>query len=124
MPDGGGIRFDFGAEWNITPGEKRDFLVPVVDGDGDPIANMLGWQVRFYLLRWLSNANGIEQLDDLSILQKDANLSAPNASWSLLPADWVVDGALLKARGYAYELWRIDTGNEGRLAFGDFVVIS
>lgn len=123
MPSGGGIRFDIGAEWNITPGEKRDFLIPVVDGDGDPIPDMTGWDVKFFLLRWLSDANGIPELEAGAILEKGGVLGAPNVQFSMLPGDWTVDGALLKPRTYWYELWRTDTGNEGRLAYGEFVTV-
>lgn len=111
----GGVRYDFTTEDNFTQGENRTIRIPIEDSAGDPVVSFSGWEFTFYILTAL-NKN-----DTPLITVEDADISstAPNVDVPLVPADT----ADLKARTYFYELWRTDTNNVIRLAYGQFPII-
>lgn len=116
----GGIRYDFKEADNLTPGEKRTLRFPVKDSDGANVASFSGWEFEFFLLSALSEADGLADLRTeatVDIENASITASAPNVDVPLTASDWPAAGT------YAYELWRVDSGNEGRLAYGSFPVI-
>lgn len=116
----GGVRYDFKESDNLTPGEARTLRFPVKDSDGADVSSFSGWEFEFFVLSTLDAADGLTALQagaTVYVVNDDMTVSAPNVDVPMTAADWPAAGS------YAYELWRVDTGNEGRLAFGSFPII-
>lgn len=114
----GGIRFDFTEADRITPGEYREIETTITDVDGNA-ANASAWTVAWYLVNWLSDANGIAELDAATLLKKTPTPVGSVATIVLEPPDLP-----RKARKYFYEFWRTDAGQVRRLSYGDFPIIA
>lgn len=121
----GGIYSAFLEDEALTPGEDRTLRWVVKDGAGANVSDMAGWTVTVY---WLDDggrklADGPTALDAIDIFKATAVTSAaPHADLVLAAADWVTYS--LTAIRYEYELWRTDTGNVRRLAYGPIQVVS
>lgn len=117
----GGIRHDFDADDNLTPGESRTLRFPVKDSLGVDVSDFTGWEFEWFLLDTLAEANGLTALREaaeINIVDGTITSSVPNVDVPLSASDWPAT-----VTTYAYELWRVDTGNEGRLAYGSFPLI-
>lgn len=128
MANSGGIRHDFGVRDNITPHEARTLRWVAVDAAGALVSDMTGWAVSFFWIPRLDAADGPTALDAVDVLKRTTadgsnpiTLTAPNIDCPLLPADWTE--AMLTQRTHAYELWRTDSGNQRRLAYGTIAVV-
>ena len=124
MAEYGGKRFDFPTTSNFTPGEDRTLSIEVVDEADVPIPDFTGWEFEFFLLL-NGTANGLTELRAAALADiLDAAISplstAPDCVVPLAPGDIPI--AL--AKNYWYELWRVDAGNIGRLAYGNFPTIN
>ena len=116
----GGIRYDFKEADNLTPGEARTLRFPVKNSAGANVSSFSGWEFEFFVIATLDEADGLTSLRaEAAVDVENASItaSAPNVDVPLTSSDWPVAGT------YAYELWRVDTGNENRLAYGIFPVI-
>ena len=112
----GAIEQDFE---NITPGEKVTFRWACYDADDAAITSFSGWTVKMYICASRGIANGITALATAALKVIDADLSSvPNISAVLSAAGWSDLNTDMKARRYYYELWRTDSDDEQRLAFG------
>ena len=110
----GAIEQDFS---NITPGESITLRHAVEDENGDAVNSFGGWSAQTYLLS-TRQPNGLTELAADALLTITPTLSAPNISTAISASDWATLSAEFVARAYYYELWRTDSGNETRLAFG------
>jgi hypothetical protein len=110
----GAIEQDFE---NITPGEAITLRHAVEDSAGAAIASFSGWTAATYIT---SNRapNGLAELAAAALLTITPTLSVPNISSAITAANWTTLSAAMVARIYYYELWRTDSGNETRLAYG------
>ena len=116
----GGKRQDILGEAGLTPGEKRTIRFVVKDSADVDIVSFTGWTFKFYLV------SGLHTLDNLTNLEASATLkiavtgaTAPNVDVPLS----VDNTKNLAPKKWAYELWRNDSGNERRLAYGIFQLI-
>lgn len=123
MAGSGGVRFNFTAEANLVRDTKRTLRFVGEDEDGEPLVSLVGYEVEWHLERDLAEFDDLESLQTgalVSVLDGPIDTAtAPNFDVPLARTDWPET----KGR-YAYELWRVDAGNEERLAYGDFPVIS
>lgn len=124
MVDYGGKRFDFPTTSNFTPGENRTLEITVVDEADAPIGSFVGWEFEFFLLLndtfnglTALRANALADIENAAIFPLS---TAPDCVVPLAPGDIPI--AL--AKNYWYELWRVDAGNIGRLAYGVFPTIN
>lgn len=116
----GGIRYDFKETENLTPGEARTLRFPVKDADGADVSSFAGWEFEFFILSTLAEADGLTDLRTeaaVDVVNASITATAPNVDVPLTAAIWPDAGT------YVYELWRVDSGNEGRLAYGSFPII-
>lgn len=107
-------------ELAITPGEARTIRWEVRGIDGQPETSMSGWTMKFFILHNRRDANGLTELENRAILVKDATPSAPFAVVEFDSADTLS----LPPKALEFELWRVDDGDERRLAYGQFPVVS
>ena len=119
----GAIEQDFPATGeSITPGEAITLRWTVEDSAGVNVASFAGWTVKLFITNTRGAANGLTELEAGSLLEiSEADTltkSVPNVSAGLTPANWAALNADMKARVYYYELWRTDSTNETRLAYG------
>lgn len=114
----GGVRFDFTSEDNFTQGENREVRIPIEDADGDPVGSFSGWEFRWLLFTALKdNRDAIDTDAVIDVENASITASAPNVD---IPVD-IAFGT--SPRTYWYELWRVDTGNRNRLAWGQFPIV-
>lgn len=119
----GAIEQDFPATGeSITPGEAITLRWAVEDSAGAAIASFAGWTVKLFITNTRGAANGLTELEAGSLLEiseaDTLSKSVPNVSAGMTPANWATLNADMKARVYYYELWRTDSTNETRLAYG------
>ena len=120
MSSSGGIKFDFTAAYKLVPGEHRVLRFVCNDANGDPVSSFSGWTFAFYLLPTQRTA-----LDSTDVLLTKTSggggisATVPNIDVTLTAANT----GDLDARPNFYELWRTDSGNEVRLAYGSIVFI-
>lgn len=109
---------------NLTPGEDVGLVWTITDENGNPVTNMTGWAVAFYLLRSLEPGSDDASLAAAALVVKRTggqgiSLSPPEVRVSLAAAD--TQG--LSPGLYWYELWRTDAGNRRRLAYGGLIFL-
>lgn len=121
MVDFGGKRFDFTADYKITPGEARPLQFEVLDENNIAIPNFSGWEFEWFVRRSENDGNGVNELRRNPILRKvngtDVTSSVPLVFLSLKESDPLRRGV------FWHELWRVDADHHARLSFGDFIVI-
>ena len=128
MADSGGIRQDIGADQHITPLENRTLRFAAEDADGDAIVGSSGWEVDFFWVESFTTGDGITLLtEDADFVRTEADGSnpidldvEPNIDVPIVPGDWTA--TMLARRPQAYELWRTDTDNVRRIAYGTIAV--
>lgn len=116
----GGVRYDFSKDDNLTPGEARTLRFVVKDSDGADVSSFASWEFEFFVIDTLDEADGLTALRaaaSVNVVNGSITASAPNADVPMTAADWPAAGP------YSYELWRVDSGNENRLAYGSFPII-
>lgn len=119
----GGIRQDFPKSEGLTPGINRTLRWVAEDADGDLIEDFTGWDVKFF---WLAEggraaADGPTALEAAALFVDEPTLdAAPNIDVVLDDSDWAADG--IGTGDFDYELWRVDTDNVERLAYGIITV--
>ena len=118
----GGVRTNIGAGDNFTPGEDRTGRWAVVDANDDAETDFTGWTFAWYLVRSLDTAQGVTKLAARALITKTSgdgidSSTEPNVDVTIDAADSVE----LAPGTYAYELWRTDSGNVRRLAYGSMV---
>lgn len=116
----GGVRYDFEKSDNLTPGETRTLRFVVKDENGVDETSFAGWEFEFFVIDTLDEADGLTALRAaaaVNIVDASITASAPNADVAISTTDWPAAGT------HAYEFWRVDSGNEGRLAYGSYPVI-
>lgn len=124
MAASGGIRFDFLKDQNLTRLENRVLRFPVEDVNGVAEVSFAGWTFGWFLVKDLGDLDGLTALTADGLVTKTSGAgisdSVPDVDVALadIAADWPA-----RAGTYAYELWRTDTGDERRLAYGDFLVV-
>ncbi len=96
----------------LTMGESVTLSFTITDENGNSVTDMTGWQAAFYLLPSLATPRTSALVTKQS--PSGVSFSPPQINVSLQAADT----SSLKSGIYAYELWRTDTGNERRLAYG------
>lgn len=121
----GGRRYDIPRDQNITPGEYRSFAIDIYDGN-DELVDAEGWGLALFIVEWLSSGNGIDELEDVALLQKDSTITVDGAVATIpfLPPDLLPPNLPKGPRMYFYEFWRTDSGNVRRLSFGEFPVVA
>lgn len=113
----GGARYDFTTEENFTQGEDRTVRFPVKDADGNAVSSFAGWEFTWYLYTQLKDTTALITKTSLA---GGITASAPNADVLLDP----VDTSGFAAKTYWYELWRTDTDDKIRLAWGQFPIVN
>jgi hypothetical protein len=116
----GGIRYDFTTEENFTQNENRRLHIPVKDENGDPVVSFVGWEFTFYLKTQLKDADASALITKSTLTTGIPAATAPDVYVDLLPADTTSLGA----KTYWYELWRTDSDDRVRLAWGQFPIIN
>jgi hypothetical protein len=117
----GAIEQDFS---NITPGEAITLRWAIEDSAGVAIPSFASpWAAKVFITNTRGAANGLTELEAGSLLEIDPTLAVPNISAAMTPANWATMSAEMQARVYYYELWRTDSGNETRLAYGKITTI-
>lgn len=119
MADTGALKVNITSAAGLTLGEDRTLRYVVKDSNGMNVSDFSGWTFGWYLLPRQNMPT-----DDTDVLLTKTSASgisatAPNVDVSLDPAD--TDD--LTARTYFYELWRTDTADVVRLAYGPIVFI-
>lgn len=121
----GGIRYDFTTEDNFTQGENRTVRFPVKDSSGALVSSFSGWEFAWYLFTALKDNK--DAIDTGAIISKSTGDStittpavAPNVDVLLVPNDTLG----MSAKTYWYELWRVDTDDAIRLAWGQFPIVN
>lgn len=104
---------------SLTPGEDVALAWTITDDAGNPVTDMTGWAVSWYLLTSLEAGGSDASLTAAALVVKRTggqgiSLSPPEVRVSLAAAD--TQG--LPPGLYWYELWRDDAGNRRRLAYG------
>jgi hypothetical protein len=122
MTDSGGIKAIITSNANLTPGEDRTLRWVAKDADGVNITDFTGWEFGWYMAKRQRNAR--PQADSsLRLITKvtDSGItdSVPNIDVALDPDD-TTD---LEAGSYFYGLWRTDTDDVIRLAYGPITFI-
>lgn len=115
----GGRRYDFTTEDHFTQGENRTVRFPVEDSAGDPVASFTGWTFVWYLYNKLSETSEEALITKATSDGITTPAVPPNVDVTLVPADT----SALRAKTYWYELWRDDSGDAVRLAWGQFPII-
>lgn len=113
----GSLRANITSDANLTQGEDRTLRWVVKDVDGVDVVSFSGWTFAWYLMRALTD----DHADALITKTSSSGIatSAPDVDVSIDP----VDTADLNSGGYVYELWRTDTNNVIRLAYGTVPII-
>lgn len=112
----GSIKADITSDAHLTPGEDRTVRWVCKDENGTNISDFTGWTFAFYLLP--SQRTALTSSDVL-LTKTASSLTAPNIDITFA----VADTSDITPRAYFYELWRTDTGNKIRLAYGQFTLI-
>ena len=119
MTNTGGMKAVISADAALTPGEDRTLRFAVEDEDGVAVSSFAGWTFAWYLL---PRQNTPRTSADVLLTKTSSGgiaSSVPNVDVALDPADTLT----FQARTYFYELWRTDTGNVVRLAYGPVVFV-
>lgn len=124
MTDTGGIQVNIKSDEHLTQDEDRTLRHVVKDVAGADISSFSGWTFGWYLARTQRKARPrYAGTDDVLIAKTDGGggitSSAPDVDITIDPAD-TTD---LAAGGYFYGLWRTDTNDEIRLAYGSLTLI-
>ena len=124
----GGIEQDFPASGeSLTPGEAITLRWTVKDSAGASVSSFSGWTVKLFITNTRGAANGLTELEAGSLLEISESdtltKSVPTVSAGFTVANWATLSSEMKARVYYYELWRTDSTNETRLAFGKITAI-
>ena len=119
MANTGALKANITSAAGLTLGEDRTIRFVVKDSNGANVSSFSGWTFGWYLLPRQNMAT-----DDADVLLTKTSASgisatAPNVDVSLDPADT----GDLTARTYFYELWRTDSEDVTRLAYGPIVFV-
>jgi len=113
----GGIYHEFTHDDNLVRSSNRRLVFTV--------AGMTAIQTTgtyaFYVLRELGDADYDELVANALVAVADGVMVKANPSTLTVPLD--VDDWPDAPGEYAFELWRIDTGNRDRISYGPFPVI-
>lgn len=128
----GGVRFDFTEAFALTFGEDRTLRHPVYDSAGVLIADVSGYAAGLRVMAELSDldewiaASSAETFLHYTTGGSGIVGSGSNLDTSLAVANWLgmqPSPVRVTPGVYWYELWRTDTGDTRRLAYGLFEVI-
>lgn len=115
MSETGGIRAIISTAASLTMGEDRTLRWTVLDADGVAVASFSGWTFGWYLLPNQRTARTDTDVIITKTSGSGISSSVPDVDVAIDPADTLT---AVKAGTYFYELWRTDTNNVIRLAYG------
>lgn len=116
----GGVRHDFTEDDGIVLGEDRPVHFNVTDGEGNAITDFSGWELEWFLIQHLFDADGVEELREKAVLMKPdgAITKSPQGLDMTIAADeWPSPSGM-----YYHELWRVNTGSRSRISYGNFPI--
>lgn len=112
----GGIYYEFTHEDNLVRLSNRRLSFTV---SGITTIEATG-TYAFHVLRELGSADYDELAPEALVTVADGVMTKTNPSTLIVPLD--VDDWPDAPGEYAFELWRIDTGNRDRISYGPFPV--
>ncbi len=119
----GGIRADLSSAENIVWGENRNWVYTVVDSADANVTDFSGWEFHWFINKEFDDQVGLTALEASSLVDVEnvaITAVAPTVTVPQATDNWPAEGP----GSYAVELWRSDTGNEVRLAYGKVPIIA